>query len=75
MMPHCGPPSSLSPLNSTRSAPACKLSLTTGSSGRPKREQVVEAAAADVVDDGELMAFPSSASSAMVTASQNPEIR
>ena len=35
MIPHCGPPSSLSPLNSTRSAPARTLSPTIGSSGKP----------------------------------------
>ena len=35
MIPACGPPSSLSPLNSTRSAPATTLSCTVGSCAIP----------------------------------------
>ena len=37
--PACGPPSSLSPLNATRSAPAAMLSCTVGSCARPKRRR------------------------------------
>ena len=37
MMPACGPPSSLSPLKVTRSAPAAMHSLGIGSFGRPNR--------------------------------------
>ena len=37
MMPACGPPISLSPENSTRSAPAATLARTTGSPVKPKR--------------------------------------
>ena len=47
MMPHCGPPSSLSPLKQTRSTPAAIDACTDGSSG----EIVGQAAAADVFDD------------------------
>ena len=50
MMPACGPPSSLSPLKSTRSAPAAMLSPTTGSPGKPKRAKSSMRPAADVVD-------------------------
>ena len=41
--PACGPPSSLSPLNVTRSAPAATRSRTTGSRGRPNGERSISA--------------------------------
>ena len=41
--PACGPPSSLSPLKVTRSAPAATRSRTTGSLGRPSAERSTSA--------------------------------
>ena len=50
MMPACGPPSSLSPLNSTRSAPAAMLSRGQRLAREAEAGEVQQRAAADVVD-------------------------
>ena len=44
-MPHCGPPSSLSPEKVTRSAPAAIVSRTVGSCGRPYAARSINAPA------------------------------
>ena len=48
-MPACGPPSSLSPLKVTMSAPAAMLSMSAGSSANSGRAG--QGAAAQVVDE------------------------
>ena len=50
MIPHCGPPNSLSPLKSVRSAPPLTLSSTVGS-WSPKLSKILDATAAQIVDD------------------------
>ena len=45
-MPACGPPSSLSPENVTRSAPVATVSATVGSSGRPHARWVARSTSA-----------------------------
>ena len=50
MIPHCGPPSSLSPEKSTRSAPAASASAAVGSSSMPGRTARPNRPGADVVD-------------------------
>ena len=53
MRPHCGPPRSLSPEKSTRSAPAASPSATLGSPADARRQARAEAPGADVVDHPE----------------------
>ena len=48
--PACGPPSSLSPLNVTRSAPAFSASATVGSCGRSPALEIDQGAAAEILD-------------------------
>ena len=49
--PACGPPSSLSPLKATRSAPAATLSRTVGSRGASAGPQFRQRAAAEVINE------------------------
>ena len=49
--PPCGPPSALSVLKHTRSAPAAMLARTSGSPSQPRDAEVDEQAAAEVLDD------------------------
>ena len=51
MSPACGPPTSLSPLNVTRSAPAASRSAGVGSWASPNARGLEQRAAAEVVDD------------------------
>ena len=78
-MPACGPPSSLSPLNATRSAPAARLARTDGSSReRGRRRDVVERRASRCRDPrtaGPEAAVPSATRSPSDGRSVKPSMR
>ena len=71
--PACGPPTSLSPLNVTMSAPAASRSPGVGSWASPKRRGVEQRAAAEVVDDDRAVPRGRCAASSVASgASTNP---
>ena len=63
MMPHCGPPSSLSPEKSTRSAPAAIAPAAVGSSRGLRKQLRPDRSRADVVDHPEARSWASRTSS------------
>ena len=75
MTPACGPPSSLSPLNSVRSAPAAMLSRGSGSPGRPSRAKSKSAPLPASSITGTPCFLPSATSSARETDFVKPDTR
>ena len=72
MMPACGPPSSLSPLNVTRSAPRASDSVRRGLVRQAPLREVDQAAAAQVGDERQTLGVREGASSASSAAAMKP---
>ena len=73
--PACGPPSSLSPLKGTISAPTRTASCTVGSAGRPKRAMSTNAPLPRSTATGTWRCLPSSTSCASGTSCVKPVTR
>ena len=72
MMPACGPPSSLSPLKVTMSAPAASVSRGVGSCGNPKRLRSVRAPLPRSTTNGTSRSWQRAARSDSLTAAVKP---
>ena len=75
MIPAWGPPSSLSPLKVTTSAPAARQSRTVGSRSRPYRSRSIRQPLPRSSTTGRRCFFPSATSEARSASSVNPMIR
>ena len=74
MIPAWGPPSNLSPLNVTRSAPAAKVSAGVGSCGKPNRRRSTNAPLPRSTIKGTLRARHTAAISASPAVAVNPSM-
>ena len=75
MIPACGPPSNLSPLNSTTSAPAAMPAATSGSPGKPNGARSITCPLPTSSITGRSCFLPRATRSGRATAFVNPRTR